>query len=482
MTQLLGKGFAYLSIANFSFFLASYLVYFGLARVLPIEEFGIYSLVISVAATVNIIFVDGVQQSVSRFVSYYPAAAEVIKRKMFLFLSALGLALFASFFLFAEHIALFFNDKSLAPYIQLIGLLLISHPLYALFMGFFNGLRSFKAQAKLKICYSAMKVAFIVGLALATGSVFGAVLGFIAASFAAVLLGLLASKGFGSAGKFPVSGLLRFAVPLSLFALSINILTSMDLFALKILSLQAVSNLQVAYYTTASTISKLPYFAIMAFGMVLFPTISGFSRTKEIEKIRRHIAGANRYAFMLLMPIVLPVAATARHIITFLYPEAYLPGAEPLSILIFGLGFFSIFYMLSAVVSGYGKPLLPMAIAFAALVIDFLCNLFLIPLFGLRGAALASLMAMSFAFAAISLAVILLFRVFMPFKSFARILFSALVASLAISYIILPGMLLPLSYLIAFAIYVCLLFVLHELTANDIAFFKAIMPRRGSSG
>jgi len=483
MSHKLGKGVLYLSIANFFFFAASYIIYFALARVLPQEQFGVYGVVIALASVVNIIFVDGLQQAVSKFISQNPEIAHSIRKKTSFFLIAVGLAFFAIFFFLSDFIALFFNDPELAPYIQIIGLLFISHPLYAVFTGFFNGLKDFKTQAKLKTAYSLMKASFILALAFMTGSVFGAIAGFIAASFAAFLLGMFLARGRAKAGgNFDLKKLLKFAAPLSLFALSITVLLSMDLFAVKILSLRELSNIETAYYTAATTISRLPFFATIAFGMVLFPTISAFSQRKEIERIRSHVSQASRYAFMILAPLVFLVAATSGQLITFLYPEIYSPGAQPLFILVFALGFYSLFYMFSAVVSGYGKPVIPMAIALAALAISFFANLFLVPAYGLNGAATASLISMLFAFIAISIAVGFLFKVFIPLKSIPTILLAAFISSFAIRQLILPGIFLPIIYLIALSMYVGLLFIFRELKQKDIDFLKGIIFRRKALG
>jgi len=472
-----GKGVAYLTVANFSFFVSSYLLYFALARILPVDSFGVYSLVISIATMVNVIFVEGIQQSVSKFISEGRGLAVAIRNRVLKFTVLTGIILFACFFLFAEQIALLFNDIALAPYIRIVGSLLITHPLYATFTGFFNGLREFKTQAKLKISYSIMKLVFILALAFITHSIWGALAGFIAASLSAFLLGAFLGRGRPNKGEFSLLKLFKFAFPITLFVFSMNLLLGLDLFLLKILSLQQLSNLQVAYYTSASTISRAPYFAIMAFSMVLLPTISGLQSKNNIEKIRSHILKANRYAFMILTPIVLFIFVTAGQLVSLAYTARYAAGAGPLSILIFALGLFSIFHILSAVVSGSGRPVVPFIITLFALALSFALNIQLIPAFGLKGAAMSTFIAMAFAFVMISLFVFYLFKVFVSAKAILRIAIAGAVSAAALQLILLPGALLVASYSISSVIYIAILFVLRELNGKDVELFRAIIRR-----
>ncbi|MDP6670491.1 MAG: polysaccharide biosynthesis C-terminal domain-containing protein, partial [archaeon] len=248
-----------------------------------------------------------------------------------------------------------------------------------------------------------------------------------------------------------------------------------DLLMVKALLPIDIANTQAAYYTVASTISKLPFYAVLAITSVLLPVISHWSHRERLDKVRFYIRETNRYTIMLIALPVVAVSATAKPLVELLFKVTYAPAAIPLSILIFGISFFALFSVLSSIVAGHGKPSVVAIVSFLALVLDFGLNLVLIPTHGLVGAAFASTISMFFALALLSAYVLFSFKALCSIKSFARILFAAAVTYVAALALPFTGYAILLTYIIVSLIYLIVLFLSRELEAKDFTLAREII-------
>ena len=477
MTSGVEKGFLYLTIANLAFVISGYVVYFGLARIVPVAQFGIYGLIISFVTMITFLFTGGMQQAISKFVAEDEERAELVKRKALKLVFAVSLAVFLGVFFLAETIALLLNDPSLTPFIQVISVVVVTHALYATFLGYFNGMKQFRTQAMARIIHAIMKVVFIFGLTFLTLSIFGALVGFVLASAAACLVSFLWARPRKVKGTFSTKELVKFSMPLVMFVLVINIVLNLDLLALKALSEAGISGVLVGYYAAAVTLSRIPFFVVTALSVVIFPVISASVYMADFGKVRMYIKNANRYALILLAPIVLLISSTSAQLVNIVYPAVYSPAALPLSILIFGLGFFALFNISTAVISGSGKPKVSMIVAVAMLICAIVLNFTLIPIYGMVGAALATTAASFIAMVLSIIYVYIRFSAVMSLKSFFRIAIAALAVYAVSFFIVLDGILLILTYAVLIAVYFGLLAVMREFTNKDLAVFMKLISR-----
>jgi len=93
----------------------------------------------------------------------------------------------------------------------------------------------------------------------------------------------------------------------------------------------------------------------------------------------------------------------SRLFITSFFGTAYADGAIALQILLFGVLFYTVSLINENIVSGIGKPQIIMNIIVAAAIVNIVLNFILIPLFGINGAAIATMVSyvMMFAFTTI---------------------------------------------------------------------------------
>jgi O-antigen/teichoic acid export membrane protein len=93
---------------------------------------------------------------------------------------------------------------------------------------------------------------------------------------------------------------------------------------------------------------------------------------------------------MFLAPTVALLSAFAPSAIRFFYGAKYTPAAPAMSILAVGLGFLTVFYILTFTLNGAGKNKIPMRMAILGAGLNAILNYLFIPRWGIIGSALAT--------------------------------------------------------------------------------------------
>jgi len=170
------------------------------------------------------------------------------------------------------------------------------------------------------------------------------------------------------------------------------------------------------------------------------------------------------------------ISATSTELLTLVYSSRYVSAASSLSILAFGLGFLSIFFVLSNVIMGSGKPWIVLMMILPLVAFDIGLNVFLVPRFGLLGAAWATTVTGFFGMGVSSLYVIRRFGALVALKSLGRICLASLIIYFIALQIPLSPLWLPLLYIALFGLYMGILWLTMELKRDDLATFKRLVP------
>ncbi len=472
MSEKIEKGTFFLMVATGFSFVANYLVYLILGRfVLGPELLGIYGVVISLVSVIEMVFAKSIQRAVSKLVSEKPMSVRLIRKSALKLQILLDFLMFAAYFFGADLFALLLSDVSLAPYIRLASLLFLVHPIFSVFAGCLNGLKKFALQAKLRAFYSFSKLVLIVGLASAGFGLFGAIAGFVFASFLSLVAGFfLTRKGKDLKQRFDYRRLALFAAPLLIFSVVADLLINIDLFAVKALSIGNTNALS-GYYVAASTIAKLFPVFVSSITLVVFPLVSSTTFVGDKRKTRFYIRHAMRYAFLVIAPTAAIFSASSAGLISLVFSAEYLPGAEALSILTVALSLYALFLILTTVIVGSSRPKPAMAIALLSFAISLALNFALVPTLSLNGAAIATLVAASVGLVISAAYVFRLFGTLMPLASFARISAVSLGIFLLAALFPVQGLLLIAEYILLLVIYGVALLLLKELGRRDLEVF-----------
>jgi stage V sporulation protein B len=314
------------------------------------------------------------------------------------------------------------------------------------------------------------KVVGVYILALMGFGLQGAVSGYVVSYALALLAAFYFSREIRQESEaFPASKLLFFAIPIVVFSGILSLLMNLDIFFVKTLVKEAQA---AGYYTSALALTRAPYLVFYAFAITLLPIISQLTSSNRLQEASRYVNKSLRFLLILLVPLTFFTNALSGPIIQWVYSSRYLPAAGPLSILIFGITFLTFFSVLTAVITGSGKPKTSMALALAVLPIDFLLNLLLVPRFGLSGAAAATTLTSLAGMIAAALVVQKEFGVLLSGPSFLKVLLSSFV------FIVIPRLwpvsgwsLIPYG-LGLFGFYLLLLILLREISRDDLDLFR----------
>jgi len=467
------KGSFYFISAQIVFVISGYAIHFGLARLLGPNLYGIYGVVLAIISIVNIILTEGTSKAISKYISA-GEDAEIVKRTVFRLQFIFVLIIFCLYQLLVSVFTKLLRDPNLTSYLRVAGFITIPYGLLAVFVGYFNGLRNFKEQTVIHIIYSLSKLFFVFALVFCGFSLMGVFIGFALAPLMGFWKGLAVS-GIGKKDSFDWKKMISFAWPLVVFAAVFYFLTSIDLFAVKAI---LKSDLETGFYNAASTLAKIPFLIFGTVNSFLFPIISNFLSKNNLEMVRYYIKETLRQITLLIMPGVFLIASSSKNLVSFVFSNQYLSASQPLIILIFGFAFLTIFSLLSSVIAGSGKPKIPMIIIIISTIVSLMLNIFLVPLYGLNGAAIATTAACLLGLIISGFLVFKKFNALMDLKSFLKILVGSLIISFLGKIWASEGFLLIAEYIVLFLIYFAALFLFKEIKKTDIEMIKNIILKK----
>ena len=157
---------------------------------------------------------------------------------------------------------------------------------------------------------------------------------------------------------------------------------------------------QLAFYSLAVTIAELVWHIPNSISLVLFTRVS----SREVGDTDQETAKACRHTLFLSLWPILFLLTTSGFFIPLVYTSVYAPTVKPLLLLLPGVLMLSLGKVLASNLNGRGRPIIPTYAAGASLVANVSLNLFLIPRWGIVGAALASTISYTVAVAIVLVA------------------------------------------------------------------------------
>ncbi len=462
---------AYIISAQVSLLFSGAIINFGLGRLLGPSVYGQFGVIYAVATILNLLLTPGIMQSVSKFCASRKQDAQSIAGSVLrnqIFISA---AVALVYYFAASSIALLLRDASLSVFLRMLTPLVVIYSLTAVYGGYLTGIGRFSMQAGQLLTYSFSRLILTFIFAYFF-SLKGAVVALPIAAMAALAYFVVASKL--RFAKHSVSGVYKFAMPITAFVALISIFQSIDLFIVKAL-LQ--DNILAGYYTAAGAVARIPYFVLTALGMVMLPAVAG--KIASGEHAGDFVKDAFRYVLIILLPATVVIATTAKPLVMLLYRSEYVAAAYPLAILSVGMAALTLAYLFAVIINAAGRPAISAATAFGMVALSIAINIALIPKYGLAGAAAATTFA-SFVSAAM-LFLVVHSKVGTPFSflSLAKIAAaSAVVLAVALQINLQNKFMLPFLYAFLGVIYLLALFVLRELKKDDFKRLLSLLPKR----
>ena len=388
-------------IATASDYVINLAVGIVLARSLGTEQYGVYALLIWFLTLALMIVNLGLGQMVIRFVAEALGrqnrdAVKGLVRLTLLLRVLAALLVSLVILLFSGYWAGVFEDVGNQTYFLLVAIALLPQALNFAFMSIFAGFQKYDYGAYLILGTNPLRAVAVISLAV-LGFGIGSLL---AASIVAWVIGMFI-------GLF----LLRRLVPLRALVFSLPLESGIRRSAVKY-GLAMTGVLGIQYFRAQGTVlflglyrpaedvgfftlaMRMPAVAMTlapaVLGAVLFPAITEQFGRGDMDKLRAIYLTSARYVMILALPLGAAGIALANPIVKLLYGADYEPVVAIMQVLFFSIAFASVASPATNVILGMNQPgyILKVGVLLVLLLIGL--NLWLIPSYGLMGAAIAA--------------------------------------------------------------------------------------------
>lgn len=507
MSPNLAKSALWVTISEIIFNLSGFVIHSVVGRILGPADYGRYGLVVTLTTMVIILIGNGIPTAMSKYISEIydtnPRLVGIIKRQAIILQSILIGTITIIFFLLAPVISKILGDPTLTPLFQISTLIIPAFALASFYFSYYTGLHEFNIQSVLKTLRSVFKIITIIGLAYFF-RVPGSILGYSAAAFLVFIIAISIDKlkiskklqnsvetrysASNSASNFKTHDraslpepqfdwrkLVNYAWQIVIFFLAYELLISIDLYLVKgILHDDYLTGI----YNASLTVGRIPYYIFYALTVILLPVISKSTSENNHKKTAEIINQSLRLMLILLVPSVILMSVYSRPIIKIFYSDKYIDAAYPMSILVWGVGFLTIYYVFCFVMSGAGRVKKPMIISIVGLAINTALNYILIKKYGITGSAVATSITSAI------ITFIMLYYIWKDFgvtislKSFLKIAFAGVIMYGA-SFIFDKGEFIFLLWsAILFSLYLAILIILREVKKEDLSVFLNILKKK----
>jgi len=409
MATTAGRGVILIAFAKFWFMFAGLVTQFRLPAILTRTEFGAYTLVSNIASLVNNVVVTGTIQTVSKFSANDPGKARAVQLAGLRMHVRLGLPIAAGFVAAAPIVSHFLHDSSKTAPLMLAGLIIGGYSFYAVFVGTANGLHEFHKQAGLDITFATLRVAGLLGMALAGLGVIGVIGGWVAAVgiiFATSVAWVGLPGKIAPEDRIPVKPLLTFFAGVAVYLVLFNALMFVDSILIKRLATEyfaahrveldqavaqvlpwapglsgysaepsSLADVQNAYYGAVQNLGRLSYQAILAASFVVFPLVSKSTFDQDKETTQRYVEITLRYSLIFALMIGVVMIANPVDVLGLIYAPDYAQlGGSALAALAIGNVAFSIFAIAGTILNGAGYTKDAIIVAAITLVIAIVAD------------------------------------------------------------------------------------------------------------
>ena len=383
-------------------------LFFGLlsrvliARYWTETQFGIYSLAYSILSICTIISSLGFNQGIPRSIAFSRGEKDYKKIRGFIS-SSIYLAIIASIivglalFLTSEFIAVeIFHEPALIMPLQIFSIAVPFFTLIETLIAIFRGFDQVKQtilyeQIILSILFLALILAIIVLDQPFINIFYAGVASFVIASIFLVNYSLKQIKTMKiikikSIVSPAAKELLVFSIPLLGTAMLNMIITWTDTLMLGGMKTAA----DVGLYNVSHNLAYLVSFPLGALLIIYIPIFSGLYAKKKFDEIKTNFIIITKWLCSFTLPLFIFLFLFPQQVIQLLFGANYVFAADALRILSFG-------FIINNYVGPCGVTLVTMGrskfIMFATLataIMNIVLNTFLIPVYGIMGAAIAS--------------------------------------------------------------------------------------------
>jgi O-antigen/teichoic acid export membrane protein len=449
-----------------------------LTKTLGAESYGIWA---QIQATVSLLMPLALLQlgfAMTRFLAAEKDKAKISKgfSSIFAASSFTAFALSLLIFILAEPLAVaVFGGAGAAYFVKLAALLVLLMTLDQVIIEYFMAFRQMERYAVFSILQTVGEVLLIGYLVLSGYGLFGAIISLLIVKvivFAAGVLVVGREVRISKPSFAVVKSYLGFSLPLLPTMLCIWIVNLSDRYVIGyFMNIEAVGIYSVAY-NLGSLVAL--FFAPIA--SVLLPAITNLYENDKIQELKTHLKYSLKFYLMFAIPSLFGLSILSKSILTTLTTPEFVSGYLIVSIIALATILFNSSSVSMNVVVLHKRTKLVGAIYAISASINMAMNIILVPMIGISGAAIATLVTFSIHLVAVSF---ISFRSF-PFYIDLKFIIKSVISSGVMGLIILKlspvdTINILISIGIATAVYFGILILLKGFTKEEYMFLKDIV-------
>lgn len=172
--------------------------------------------------------------------------------------------------------------------------------------------------------------------------------------------------------------------PIAISGMAIFLLMCFDIMFLK----KYRNDETVAFYSVGVKLMTIVSVIILTVNITISAKIAEYFASDNITELKKVTRKSVRLIFGITFPVILLLCIFSEYVLHFFGPQ-YIAAQEPFLILIIGQGICSAFGSAPVYLNMTGRQHIFQVILIVAVVLNFLLNRFLIPIYGMTGAAIA---------------------------------------------------------------------------------------------
>lgn len=428
------KSYILLFLAEFTFYISSYIVQMMAGRFLGPEDYGRYTLVITATLLVANLIGSGIPIAMSKFLSEAKARhpdtlGEIRIKSMRAQVIVMGVVT-AIFFALSPVFAYLLGDMTLTPLFMIATFIIPCYSADSFYFYLFSGLQLFSIQSALKFVRAFLRITVISALTYFF-HIEGIFIGYLLVPLGVLAMAMVvdyrtdALKQIHNAtasGGFSLKKIYAFAFPITAFLVLFEVFLSFDMYLLKYLF---GSDALAGQYGATLTIARIPSFLFYALTLILLPSISESFANMDAKRYKTIVENALRFMLILAFPFIAFASAYPQSIVGLFFGEKFLSAGVFLPVLALGTTLLSILYVLAFAYNGAGKIKTPLLLVGVGIGANFVLDIFLVGQFGSTAVPLGKLLVVLLLLPFLLMSLKKIFGAVVPLTSTTKIIFAS---------------------------------------------------------
>jgi O-antigen/teichoic acid export membrane protein len=352
---------------------------------------------------------------------------------IFFFIALLSLVIIGILFVLSEPISLFlFNTSIYTTLFQITLFLILLNALFTIALFYFRIYRQMLIYTFLGVFASVGGMLLTIFLLIFLdyglyGIVFSALFSYFLPLVIALVI-IIKQVGFSRPSFSEMSKYLRFSLPLAPNSLIFWITDSSDRYIVGFI----LGTVNVGIYSAAYSIGYIVSLFVFPLQMILFPQLTTLYDNGEIDKVKTYISYSLKFFLLICVPSVVGLTVLARQLFVLLTTSEFTNGFTVIPVIALSALFYGLVQIIINITLVYKKTKFNFWIQVIAALSNIVLNFILIPLFGIIGAAFATL----FSFVIMFILAYIVTIKYLRFKTDIVFIFKIILSSLIMASIV----------------------------------------------